>query len=200
MTGEGPQRGSMRLPRVPEECPQASSTTSLFSMFVFTACVLDCLNESLAIQTPWRQPGLENEGWKRRWSADAVGAMLCTTRPSALLPTAGCLGWCGACVGRHAVCLPVGYNMLCARWLKPLQEVADLIERCMRLEVSERPTAQQLMQQLETLAERGRSRPHASRAAAGAGARQDAASGQGGGGGKPQGGGGRATAATWGNT
>ena len=29
MTGEAPQRGSMRLPRVPEECPQAAADLML---------------------------------------------------------------------------------------------------------------------------------------------------------------------------
>lgn len=39
-----------------------------------------------------------------------------------------------------------------------------MIERCMTLEPTERPTAQQLMQELEVLSERGRHRPGRARA------------------------------------
>ncbi|KAI7842434.1 hypothetical protein COHA_004073 [Chlorella ohadii] len=95
------------------------------------------------------------------------------------------------------------------------QEVADLIERCMQLEVAERPTAQQLMLQLEELSERGRYRPHAgtTRAAAvaaavlargsagsmspGAGRASPGGSLSPGGGSKSPGGGSGSPAATW---
>lgn len=59
-----------------------------------------------------------------------------------------------------AACTTANLLPRCSIAWPPLQEVADLIERCMRLEVSERPTAQQLMLQLEELSERGRFRQH----------------------------------------
>lgn len=138
-------RGSLRMPRVPEECPQVSALHSaqrcLLGAMQLHACAVACSAVGTAACMLCCMPHAPLPG---SWPCKPTATLMCNL-PACRRPATSC------CAARLRHCSILFKHM---RALCPLQEACDLMMRCLAFEPGERPSAAELLQELARLKRR----------------------------------------------